>query len=111
MLKFARTAPAVSALVLFYASQAVAQGDPEAGRIKAETCLGCHGIPSYQVPYPTYHVPKIGGQHADYIVNALNAYKNGDRQFPTMNAQASSLSEQDIEDIAAFFSQRKSSAE
>lgn len=82
---------------------ATAAGDPDAGRNKAETCFGCHGIPNYTNTYPTYSVPKLGGQHAERIVAALQAYQSGDRQHPTMSAQAASLSPQDIEDIAAYF--------
>ena len=78
-------------------------GDPEAGRIKADTCMGCHGVPTYKNVYPTYHVPKIGGQHADYIVEALKGYQSGQRQHPTMRAQAADMSEEDMRDIAAFF--------
>jgi cytochrome c553 len=83
---------------------ASAGGDASTGKTKAFTCMGCHGIPNYNNVYPTYHVPKLGGQHADYIVSALQAYKNGQRSHATMQAQASSLSEQDMQDIAAFFS-------
>jgi cytochrome c5 len=80
-----------------------AQGDVERGRLKADTCMGCHGIPGYTNMYPTYHVPKLGGQHADYIVSALQAYKTGQRDHDTMRAQASVLSTKDMEDIAAYF--------
>ncbi len=82
-----------------------AAGDAAAGKTKAFTCMGCHGIPSYNSAYPTYHVPKLGGQHADYLVAALQAYKSDQRSHPTMRAQAVSLSEQDMQDIAAFFAQ------
>jgi cytochrome c553 len=67
--------------------------------------MGCHGVPSYNNVYPTYKVPKLGGQHAQYLVAALEAYKNGQRSHQTMQAQAKTLSEQDIQDIAAFFAQ------
>jgi cytochrome c553 len=80
-----------------------AAGDPAAGRIKADTCLGCHGVATYHNVYPTYHVPKLGGQHAEYIVAALKAYQAGQRQHPTMQAQAATLSDQDMQDIAAFW--------
>ena len=80
-------------------------GDPAAGKTKAFTCMGCHGIPSYNNVYPTYHVPKLGGQHAEYIVAALQEYKKGQRSHKTMRAQASTLSDQDMQDIAAFFEQ------
>ena len=83
---------------------AQAAGDPVQGRIKAETCMGCHAVATYHTVYPSYNVPKIGGQHAAYIVAALKEYKSGARKFGTMHANASSLSEQDMEDIAAFVS-------
>nr|WP_237251649.1 cytochrome c [Thioalkalivibrio nitratireducens] len=81
-----------------------AAGDVEAGRMKADACLGCHGIATYQNVYPTYHVPKLGGQSAAYIVAALRAYKAQDRQHPTMHSQAHDLSDEDMADIAAYFS-------
>ncbi len=80
-----------------------AAGDSEAGRKKAATCMGCHGVPSYTNVYPTYHVPRVGGQHPEYIVAALQAYKDGSRSHKTMQAQAANLSDQDMADIAAYF--------
>lgn len=93
------------ALLAFAALPAVgaAGGNAEAGKIKAFTCMGCHGIPSYYNTYPSYHVPKLGGQHAEYLVAALQAYKAGQRPHKTMQAQAQTLSEQDMQDIAAWF--------
>lgn len=85
---------------------AFADGDYAAGKIKATTCSGCHGIVNYQNTYPTYHVPRIGGQNKEYLVIALNAYKTGERKHKTMNLQAEALSDQDIEDIAVFLSQQ-----
>jgi cytochrome c553 len=84
----------------------LAAGDVEAGRAKAFTCMGCHGVPGYTNAYPTYRVPKLGGQHAQYTVAALTAYKNGQRSHATMRANADNLSEQDMEDIAAYFESR-----
>ncbi len=86
-----------------WAIVASAAGDPAAGEVKAISCMGCHGIPGYFNVYPTYRVPRVGGQHAEYIVDALKAYKSGDRAHKTMRAQAASLSEQDMADIAAYF--------
>lgn len=80
-------------------------GNPEVGKSLAYTCQGCHGIDGYRNVYPTYHVPKIGGQSADYLVNALHEYQRGTRRHPTMQAQAQSFSDQDISDIAAFLSE------
>jgi cytochrome c553 len=67
------------------------------------TCLGCHGIPNYKNAYPNYSVPKLTGQHPDYLVLALQAYRSGERAHATMHAQASELSDQDMKDIAMFF--------
>lgn len=78
------------------------EGDAEAGRVKASTCIGCHGISGYRNVYPTFLVPKLGGQHTAYLESALKAYRSGQRTHPTMQGQASSLSDQDIADIAAF---------
>lgn len=94
---------AVVVLGTLLATAAQAAGDPEEGRYKAQTCLGCHGVADYANVYPSYKVPKLGGQHAEYIVSALEAYKSGQREHPTMQAQASALSEQDMQDIAAYF--------
>jgi len=81
---------------------AFAAGDYEAGKIKAYTCTGCHGIVNYKNTYPTYHVPRIGGQNVEYLVLALKGFKSGERQHSTMNLQAEALSEQDMEDIAVY---------
>jgi cytochrome c553 len=84
---------------------AMADGDPTAGETKAYTCTGCHGIPGYNNVYPTYKVPKIGGQNYEYLVIALKAYRSGERDHPTMELQAQSLSDQDIEDVASYFAE------
>lgn len=96
--------PCVVALtgLLFVAPGASAAGDPGAGRTKANTCMGCHGIPNYTNAYPTYRVPKIGGQSEGLIVAALKEYKSGQRPHGTMRAQSANLSDQDMADIAAF---------
>jgi len=96
-----------SAATLFLAATllaqpALAQGDAEAGKEIGYTCLGCHGIEGYRNAYPSYRVPKLGSQKAAYIVVALKDYREGRRSHDTMEAQASSLSDQDIEDVAAY---------
>ncbi|MBD9368125.1 cytochrome c [Xanthomonas sp. XNM01] len=83
---------------------APAAGDPEKGRVLAYTCQGCHGIEGYKNAYPSYKVPKIGGQSAEYLGQALHEYQQGKRRHPTMQAQAQSFSAQDIADLAAFLS-------
>ena len=80
-----------------------AAGDAQAGKKKAYECLGCHGSAGYGNVYPSYPVPKVGGQQVSYIVAALKAYRSGERRHPTMRAQAMALSEQDMQDIAAYF--------
>ena len=70
----------------------------------SSTCLGCHGIVSYNNIYPSYKVPMLGNQHKDYLVAALKAYRSGERAHPTMRAQAANLSDQDISKIADYFS-------
>ncbi len=97
----------VSALLGLTVQPALSEGDADAGRRKAETCLGCHASPTAQNVYPTYRIPKVGGQHATYVVSALKDYRDGVRPHPTMHANAWSLSDQDIEDIAAFFAASK----
>jgi cytochrome c553 len=78
-------------------------GDAERGSVLAETCRGCHGVPGAFNAYPAYRVPKLGGQNADYIEVALQGYRRGTRSHPTMQAQAATLSDQDIADLAAYF--------
>ena len=81
------------------------QGNADAGRHKSSMCVGCHNIPGYKTAFPSvYSVPKLDGQHAAYIVSALRAYKSGERQHPSMRAVAASLSDQDMADLAAFYS-------
>jgi cytochrome c553 len=81
------------------------QGNAEAGRDKKSMCVGCHEIPGYKSVFPlVYSVPRIAGQPAQYIENALQAYKRGDRNHPTMRGVAGSLSDQDMADLAAYYS-------
>lgn len=86
-----------------YSSTIAAAGNVEAGKVKSYTCTGCHGIPGYKNVYPTFHVPKIGGQNVAYLEAALKAYRNGERDHSTMVLQAQSLSDEDIADISAYF--------
>lgn len=80
------------------------KGDPAKGHTLTYTCQGCHGITGYKNAYPSYHVPRIGGQSAQYLASALTEYREGKRKHPTMQAQAQSFSPQDIADIAAYLS-------
>ena len=79
-------------------------GDATAGAQKNALCTGCHGIQGYHIGFPEVHqVPKISGQGAGYIRAALHAYKAGERKHPSMRTLASSLSDQDIADLAAYY--------
>jgi len=104
----AATAPAASATTAPAAAvPATPVGDAARGKDLTYTCQGCHGVTGYKNAYPNYHVPKIGGQSPQYLVNALTEYQQGKRKHPTMQAQAASFSAQDIADIAAYISSLK----
>ncbi len=96
---------AAATLGLALGATANAAGDAAAGKQKTVMCAGCHGIPGYKTAFPfVYNVPKLGGQHAGYIVKALQGYKAGERSHPTMRAIAADLSDQDMADLAAYYS-------
>ena len=81
-------------------------GNPKAADVAM--CIGCHGIPGYKASFPeVYQVPMLGGQSAKYIENALKAYRKGERKHPSMRGIAGSLSDQDIANLAAYYSQQK----
>jgi cytochrome c553 len=103
-------ANALIALTLGLGAAARAQdakpGDVAAGEKKIAMCEGCHNLPRYQSSFPeVYKVPMIAGQNAKYIASALVAYRKGERKHPTMRGIAGSLSDQDIADVAAYYSQ------
>ena len=90
---------------LALAQAAAPAGNAAEGAKKTQMCTGCHGIVGWRTAYPeVYKVPKIGGQHGAYIVKALTEYKSGERSHPSMRAIAASLSDQDMADLAAYFS-------
>ena len=74
------------------AAHAQDKGTVDTAKDKVAMCIGCHGIEGYKNAYPNYSVPKLSGQHAGYLVAALNAYKSGERGHGTMHAQAVSMS-------------------
>jgi cytochrome c553 len=95
-------------MVLTFCAQASElMGDPRAAKGKVSMCIGCHGVQGYRASFPEiYRVPMLGGQNAKYIELALKAYRKGDRKHPTMRSIAISLSDQDIADLAAYYSQQ-----
>ena len=102
--------PVVASLTLLalgasFAVQAqtpVVAGDARRGHDLSYTCMGCHAIPNYKNVYPTYSVPKLRGQRPEYLIAALKAYKSGERSHGTMHSQASSMTDQDMADIAVY---------
>ena len=78
--------------------------DSVAGKQKAKTCAACHGPEGNSL---TPDFPRLAGQHYDYLVKALTDYKSGARKNPIMEPQAKNLSQRDIADIAAYFSEQK----
>lgn len=97
--------PAASQPAAAPAAAPKAAGNADAGKHKSSMCAGCHSIPGYKTAFPVvYSVPKLDGQHGAYIVSALRAYKSGERKHPSMRAIAASLSDQDMADLAAFYS-------
>lgn len=79
-------------------------GDAEAGQTKSAACVACHGIDGNSVD-PAF--AKIAGQHADYTVRHLHLFKSGERENAIMAAQAGLLTDQDMSDVAAYFSGQK----
>jgi len=93
-------------LVAGIASAQAPTGDANRGRERVQMCQGCHGIDGWRTAFPeVYHVPKIAGQHAQYLAAALTAYRGGSRSHPSMRAIAATLSDQDIADLAAYYAQ------
>jgi len=95
---------AVSCVTVSSIAQEV-KGDAKVGESKNAMCIGCHGIKGYQASFPeVYKVPMISGQSAKYIESALHAYQKGERKHPTMRGVAETLTDQDMADLAAYYS-------
>ena len=92
---------ALISLTMGIASTAMAEGSAQAGKAKSAVCAACHGVDGNSVN-PEW--PSLAGQHADYIVDQIAAYKFGARQNALMSPQAALLSDADTADLAAFFS-------
>ena len=88
------------------AAQSATPGDAAKGREKNRMCQGCHGIEGWRTAFPeVYSVPRIAGQHEAYLVKALQEYKSGERTHTSMRGIASTLSDQDMADLAAYYAQ------
>lgn len=93
----------LSSAPVFAQAALALKGDPHRGKVLSYTCLGCHGVEGYRNAYPDYSVPRLKGQHPEYIITALTEYRSGQRSMVTMHDQASELSDQDMADIASYF--------
>jgi cytochrome c553 len=91
--------------LLLAASAPTLAGDADEGKKKSQPCAACHGPEGNTPTGPDF--PRLGGQHYDYLVKTLQAYKSGARKNPVMNPLAANLTQRDIEDLAAFFSSQK----
>lgn len=94
----------VMLVLLFSSLAALAAGDPEAGSRKAQICAACHG-PDGNSTNPAW--PSLAGQHAEYTGKQLHDFRDGRRANPQMSPMAAPLSDQDIADLAAFYSSQK----
>lgn len=106
-MRLASSSLPLAVVLAFAAAGSSNAADVKTGEQLAYTCGGCHGIAEYKNAYPQYHVPKIAGQNYAYLVAALKGYKDGSRSHPTMRAQASSFSDEDIENLASYLAQVK----
>lgn len=95
---------AVILLTAVLGAPAQAGGDPQRGKEKAAVCAACHGEDGNS---PTPEFPRIGGQHEDYLFQALQDYKQGRRKDPIMAAQVEALSKEDMADLAAWYAGQK----
>ena len=93
-------ASAVLAAALFAAPAFAASGDAEVGKKKSEPCKACHGEAGVSAS-PEF--PNLAGQHQDYLVAAINHYKNGKRKNPIMQGQVANLTQRDILDLTAHY--------
>ena len=90
-------------LIVAATSSALA-ADPDAGKRKSQTCVACHG-PDGNSPAPDF--PKIAGQHYDYLLKARKDYNSGARKSPILAPLVASLTQRDMEDLAAFYSSQR----
>ncbi|MBA2483256.1 MAG: cytochrome c [Nitrosomonas sp.] len=98
---------AISGMALMISGQVIA-ADIEAGKSKAaEVCASCHGLDGNTSTAPNF--PKIGGQHRTYLEKALKDYKSGERKNPIMAGMTAALSEEDIDNLAYYYSSQSGS--
>jgi cytochrome c553 len=89
------------ALLCGFAAAAHAEGNVDNGKQKSQPCAACHGADGNKTIDAQY--PRIAGQYADYLAKALRDYKSGARKNAVMAGFATTLSDQDIDDLSAYF--------
>ncbi len=94
----------VSSLLMITSGAALAAGDAAAGKTKSVTCAACHGAEGIS-PSPIW--PNLAGQKDQYLVKQMKDFRDGNRKDPMMAPMAAALTDQDIEDLAAYFSSLK----
>jgi cytochrome c553 len=104
MIKHAALPLAALLLVAVAPLTAQAKGDPAAGKLKSVTCQACHGVDGKAIS-PDY--PNLGGQYESYLVKSLRDYRDGRRSNPLMSPMAANLTDQDIEDLAAWYASQE----
>lgn len=100
-MKRALTLFSLGAMLAFASTQLLASGNIQDGKQKATTCFACHGADGNSVD-PQY--PRLAGQYNLYLQQVLHEYKDGQRNNPIMKGMVATLSDQDIEDVATYFS-------
>ena len=89
------------AVILFLTATSINAADPELGKEISKQCVTCHGEDGNS-PAPNF--PRLAGQHEDYLVYALESYKLGTRKNAIMAGIVTALSEEDMKNVAAFYS-------
>lgn len=95
---------AIASLLAFFSAQAFAQGDAAAGQAKSAICAACHNADGNSV-VPNW--PKLAGQHEQYLTRQLTLIKAGDRPVPEMMGITPGLTEQDMQDLSAWFASQE----
>ena len=96
---------ALVALAVAYSAKARADGSVVQASVAVSMCQGCHGIAGYRTAFPeVYSVPKLGGQQSAYLIKALQDYRSSVRKHATMRSIAASLSDEQMAELAAYYS-------
>ncbi len=94
----------LAAIALASGANIASAGDAAAGKAKAATCAGCHGAAGISA-VPIY--PNLAGQKEAYLVKQMKAFRDGTRTDPTMNAMAKPLTDEDMDNLSAYYSSLK----